>query len=123
MSLMNRKLIQLAVASTVAAGIAGDSGVTIFGAAPRGPESIMDDKGGDLGSCVAEVQHHLRWGCIRATNVGAVHVACHNRHFAEYRGYWKTTDFPAAAAAAKAAGTKINFYDSVTGKVRGSSFA
>jgi hypothetical protein len=97
---------------------ASESVDSIFGAAPAGTESLMEDKGDGLGSCVAEVQQNLRWGSERGTATGAVQVACHNRRYAEYSGYWLTTDFPAAAAAADAAGKKLKFYDSVTGKVR-----
>lgn len=40
-----------------------------------------------------------------------------NRHYAEFGGYWATTDFVKAAQAMPADQWPIQFYDSVTGKL------
>ena len=81
----------------------------IFGAAPPGPDSLMDDKGGT--SCVGPVQEGLRWEVDQEL---AERIACHNRRYAEYAGYWTAeTTFLAEAEGAD----EIEFFDSVTGKL------
>lgn len=62
-----------------------------------------------FGTCIAEVQDTLRWGVARST---ANRICCHNRQYAEWSGYWATTEFLAAAHSS----SEITFYDSVTGK-------
>ena len=79
-----------------------------FGAAPRGAESLMEDK--SYGTCPSEVQAALRWSVDRAL---ANRIACHTRRYAERSGYWESTALPQAAAA----GEEISFYDSVSGKL------
>ena len=61
------------------------------------------------GTTETAVQKNLRWGCDRGT---ADRICSYNRHFAEYAGYWKNTDF------LDQVDRKVEtiYYDSVTGK-------
>jgi hypothetical protein len=65
------------------------------------------------GTTEKPVVKDLRWNCDYEV---ADRICCFNRHYAEYAGYWQTTDFMAEAAQVAAAdpdGT-IDYYDSVT---------
>ena len=51
-------------------------------------ESLMNEK--QHGTCSKPVMSVLRWGCDVST---ADRICCFNRHYAEYSGYWETTQF------------------------------
>lgn len=70
-------------------------------------ESIMSPK--EHGTSAQPVQKNLRWNCDYDT---ADRICNFNRHYAEYAGYWTSTDF---LKAAKDASQPVQFYDSVTG--------
>jgi len=75
-----------------------------------GDESIMAPKA--HGTSNTPVQKDLRWDCDYQT---ADRICNFNRHFAEYRGYWRTTSFlndPLVKSA-----QQIQFHDSNTGKL------
>eukprot|EP01084_Bolivina_argentea_P203942 348237_1 len=72
-----------------------------------GDDSIMSKK--EHGTTDKPVQQKLKWQCDRKT---ANKICCHNRHFAENSGYWKTTLFLKEIDKNK----PITFYDSVSGK-------
>lgn len=74
-----------------------------------GEESIMAPK--DHGTSKTPVQEDLRWGCDRAT---ADRICNFNRHSAEYRGYWTSSNFLEEASETT---ESIKFYDSNTGKL------
>ena len=71
-------------------------------------ESVMAPKA--HGTSEAPVQKNLRWKCDFDT---ADRICNFNRHYAEYAGYWASTEF---VKAAKESNEPIQFYDSVTGK-------
>jgi hypothetical protein len=74
-------------------------------------EDVMSPKA--HGTTEKPVVKDLRWNCDYEV---ADRICCFNRHYAEYAGYWQTTDFMAEAAQVAAAdpdGT-IDYYDSVT---------
>jgi len=73
----------------------------------QGSADVMNQK--TFGSCVAPVRAPLRWGSSESTGN---QICCHNRDYAEYFGYWRSTDFPFVKDPAQA---EITFYDSVTG--------
>jgi peptide methionine sulfoxide reductase MsrB len=75
--------------------------------APTAQHSVMHSRA--FGTCIAEVQDPLRWGADRST---ANRICCHNRHYAEWSGYWSSTEFLAAARSS----SEITLYDSVTGE-------
>jgi len=52
-----------------------------------------------------------RWGCDYET---ADRICNFNRHYAEYAGYWQTTEFLKSIEKEE---KPINFYDSVTGEL------
>ena len=60
------------------------------------------------GTSDAAVQTELRWNVNRDT---ADRICNFNRHYAEYAGYWKTTDFLKTVDREK----PTVYYDSVTG--------
>ena len=72
-----------------------------------GDESIMAQKA--HGSSDKPAMKNLRWNVDYQTTD---RVCNFNRHYAEYSGYWKTTDF--LKTVSKSEPTK--FYDPVTGK-------
>jgi len=72
-----------------------------------GEESIMSPK--EHGTSKKPVQKDLKWNCDYET---ADRICNFNRHYAEYAGYWRTTDFLKEADRTN----PITFYDSVTGK-------
>jgi hypothetical protein len=72
-------------------------------------ESVMAPKA--HGTSDAPVQPKLRWNCDYQT---ADRICNFNRHYAEYAGYWQTTDFLNAVKQMKE-GETMDFYDSVTG--------
>ena len=72
-------------------------------------ESVMSKKA--HGTSEKPVQTNLRWNCDYDT---ADRICNFNRHYAEYAGYWTTTEFLKAVKDAK---EPVNFYDSVTGKL------
>ena len=55
------------------------------------------------------VMKDLRWGCDYET---ADRICNFNRHYAEYAGYWQTTEFLKSIEKEE---QPIKFYDSVTG--------
>uniref|UniRef100_A0A7S2SV92 Peptide-methionine (R)-S-oxide reductase n=1 Tax=Rhizochromulina marina TaxID=1034831 RepID=A0A7S2SV92_9STRA len=77
-----------------------------------GEEEIMRPKA--HGTSETPVQEGLRWSCDRDT---ADRICNFNRHYAEYSGYWESTDFlkqePADSGDAQGA---ITFFDSNSGK-------
>jgi peptide methionine sulfoxide reductase MsrB len=73
-------------------------------------ESVMSPKA--HGTSERPVQSTLRWACDVAT---ADRICSFNRHYAEYAGYWTTTDFLKYVKEEYQEGTPIQFYDSVTG--------
>merc|ERR1712232_1505428 len=80
-----------------------------MGPCVMGDESIMAPKA--HGTSNTPVQDKLRWGCDRST---ADLICNFNRHYAEYRGYWTSTDF---LKEENAASGPIKFYDSNSGKL------
>jgi len=71
-----------------------------------GDDSLMKQK--SHGSCTRPVMKELRWNLDYAT---ADNICCFNRHYAEYSGYWTTTNFLQQEDGKK----EITFYDSVSG--------
>jgi len=61
------------------------------------------------GTCEKPVQADLRWGCDVKK---ADEISCFNRHYAEYSGYWKKTNFLKEVDKSG----ETTYYDSVTGK-------
>jgi hypothetical protein len=106
-------------------------------------ESVMSEK--KHGTSEKPVQSNLRWNCdfntadricnfVRSFLCGTSHVyainadvfsdtsaffSFQNRHYAEYAGYWQTTDFLKYVKENYKEGESepIKFYDSVTGKL------
>ena len=74
-------------------------------------EEVMSQK--QHGTSEKPVQKELRWNCDYNT---ADRICNFNRHYAEYAGYWQTTDFIKSIADGRLE-TPIKFYDSVTGKL------
>lgn len=74
-------------------------------------ESVMSQKA--HGTSEQPVQKSLRWNCDYDTSD---RICNFNRHYAEFAGYWQTTDF---LNSLKDENLKlpIEFYDSVTGKL------
>jgi hypothetical protein len=64
------------------------------------------------GTTASPVQQKLRWGVDRET---ADRICSYNRHYAEYAGYFKSTDFMKDMQNAGVE-TTITYYDSVSGK-------
>ena len=77
-----------------------------------GDESIMRPKA--HGTSNTPVQQNLRWDCDYDT---ADRICNFNRHYAEYRGYWRTTPFVKEAMEDYEANGEVKFYDSNTGKL------
>jgi len=73
----------------------------------KGGEELMDKKA--HGTSPYAVQQDLRWNVERGT---ADRICSFNRHYAEYAGYWKTTNFLKEVSRD---GPTV-YYDSVTGK-------
>mmetsp|Transcript_1726 Transcript_1726/g.2476 ORF Transcript_1726/g.2476 Transcript_1726/m.2476 type:complete len:222 (+) Transcript_1726:33-698(+) len=77
-----------------------------------GEESIMAPK--KHGTSDTPVQGNLRWGC----DVKVADNICNfNRHYAEYRGYWRSTSFIEQAKVEYEQNGEVKFYDSNTGKL------
>ena len=72
-------------------------------------EDVMSQKA--HGTSEKPVMKSLRWGCDYET---ADRICNFNRHYAEYAGYWQTTDFLKSIQDSK---EPVDFYDSVTGKL------
>lgn len=72
-------------------------------------EGVMSQK--KHGTSEKPVQKKLRWNCDFDT---ADRICNFNRHYAEYAGYWQTTDFLKTLDQME---QPIKFYDSVTGKL------
>jgi hypothetical protein len=70
-------------------------------------EAVMSTKA--HGTSEKPVQKDLRWKCDFDT---ADRICNYNRHYAEYGGYWETTDFLKTLSDEE---QPIKFYDSVTG--------
>lgn len=70
-------------------------------------ESVMSQKA--HGTSEKPVQEKLRWNCDFQT---ADRICNFNRHYAEFAGYWQTTDFLKSIPEEE---QPIKFYDSVTG--------
>ena len=78
-------------------------------------EAVMAPK--KHGTSDKPVQSNLRWSCDFET---ADRICNFNRHYAEYAGYWTSTDFLKYVKEHEEeikAGNPIDFYDSVTGKL------
>jgi peptide methionine sulfoxide reductase MsrB len=71
-------------------------------------ESVMSEKA--HGTSDKPVMKNLRWNCDYST---ADRICNFNRHYAEYSGYWQTTDF--LKDIDSNSNEPISFYDSVTG--------
>jgi len=78
----------------------------------KAEESVMSAKA--HGTSEKPVQTNLRWSCDFET---ADRICNFNRHYAEFAGYWQTTDFLKAVKEHSVAkkDEPIQFYDSVTG--------
>jgi peptide methionine sulfoxide reductase MsrB len=61
------------------------------------------------GSCEKPVQQTLKWNCDVET---ADRICCFNRHYAEHKRYWESTNFLKDIKEEE----ETIFYDSVTGK-------
>eukprot|EP00967_Tisochrysis_lutea_P048220 scaffold58874_cov33-Tisochrysis_lutea.AAC.2 len=79
----------------------------VGGALVRGDESLMAPKA--HGTTATPVQQQLRWNVDRST---ADRICSFNRHYAEYSGYYKNTDFIKSIQDAG----EVTYYDSVSGK-------
>eukprot|EP00979_Chaetoceros_neogracilis_P004549 scaffold797_cov408-Chaetoceros_neogracile.AAC.14 len=77
-----------------------------------GDEVIMIPK--KHGTSEVPVQDNLRWDCDRKV---ADNICNFNRHYAEHRGYWRSTDFVKEATKEYAEKGEIKFYDSNTGNL------
>lgn len=77
-----------------------------------GEESIMSPK--EHGTSSVPVQEALRWDCDRKV---ADNICNFNRHYAEFRGYWQSTNFVEEAKEEYQTTGEIKFYDSNTGKL------
>ena len=86
------------------------SAKTFKGPVVMGTEEIMADKGKGHGTSAVPIQKDLRWNCDIDT---ADKICNHNRHYAEYGGYWEKTSFLKEESEASG---EITFYDSNTGK-------
>jgi hypothetical protein len=78
-------------------------------------EELMNPK--KHGTSDQPVMNNLRWNCDYDT---ADRICNFNRHYAEYAGYWQTTDFLKAVKDGVDGTDETNpiqFYDSVTGKL------
>lgn len=91
----------------------------LFGGGPAfsapcvmGDESIMSKKA--HGTSDTPVQEKLRWDVDREI---ADRICNFNRHYAEHRGYWKSTSFVEDARKEYEANGEIKFYDSNSGKL------
>jgi hypothetical protein len=73
-------------------------------------EDVMSQK--QHGTSEKPVQKNLRWNCDYDT---ADRICNFNRHYAEYAGYWRTTDFLQSLKELKPDDLPVKFYDSVTG--------
>lgn len=71
-------------------------------------EDVMSKKA--HGTSEKPVQDKLRWGCDRDT---ADRICNFNRHYAEFAGYWSTTDYLNEIPRDEPS----EYYDSVTGKL------
>jgi len=72
-----------------------------------GGEEIMSQKA--HGTSEKPVQENLKWNC----DIKVADKICNfNRHYAEFAGYWETTDFLNTVDKTK----ETTYYDSVTGK-------
>ena len=77
-----------------------------------GKEDIMSPK--QHGTSSVPVQQDLRWNC----DVQVADRICNfNRHAAEYRGYWRSTEFAEQAKIEYEENGEVKFYDSNTGKL------
>jgi peptide methionine sulfoxide reductase MsrB len=76
----------------------------------KGTEALMSQKA--HGTSATAVQKDLRWGSDGGT---ADRICNYNRHFAEYAGYFRTTNFYKEAEAEAKSGDLV-FYDSNSGK-------
>ncbi|GFH61113.1 hypothetical protein CTEN210_17589 [Chaetoceros tenuissimus] len=77
-----------------------------------GDEEIMSPKA--HGTSANPVMENLRWECDREV---ADKICNFNRHYAEYRGYWRSTKFVEEAKKEFEENGEIKFYDSNTGKL------
>jgi hypothetical protein len=75
-------------------------------------EEVMSQKA--HGTSEKPVVKDLRWKCDFET---ADRICNFNRHYAEFAGYWQTTDFLKDVRENYADDKPIDFYDSVTGKL------
>jgi len=73
----------------------------------QGPESLMSAK--QHGTSDTPIQSTLRWNSDRKV---ADKIGLHNRHYAEYSGYWQKTNFLKEVSEDSG---EITFYDSATG--------
>jgi len=77
-----------------------------------GDESIMSQK--KFGTSDVPIQQNLRWGCDPKV---AERICNFNRHYAEYRNYWRSTSFVDEARKEYEENGEVKFYDSNTGKL------
>jgi len=77
-----------------------------------GDESIMSPK--SHGTSETSVQKNLRWNCDGKV---ADNICNFNRHFAEVRGYWVSTNFLKEGKLEYEKNGEVKFYDSNTGKL------
>lgn len=97
---------------TAARSVVGRAGMISanFGApVVMGTEAMMADKGTGHGTSTLPCQTNLRWNCDPDT---ANRICNYNRHYAEYGGYWKTTNFLKEVDRT----VQTVYYDSVSGK-------
>lgn len=66
------------------------------------------------GTSAVPVQDNLRWNCDQKV---ADNICNFNRHYAEYRGYWRSTEFIEAAKKEYEQNGDIQFFDSNTGQL------
>jgi peptide methionine sulfoxide reductase MsrB len=100
----------LAIVCLLLAAVSMGGNVTREYEAPvvMGDESIMEEKA--YGTCEHPVQANLRYGCPQDK---ANQICCHNRHYAEHSGFWRTTGWLQAVQGQGA----TKYFDSVTGKL------
>lgn len=100
---------------TRAAATSTSSRLAVFGTKADSKYPVMADEAvmspKTHGTSEKPVQEKLRWNCDFET---ADRICNFNRHYAEFAGYWATTDFLKNLNQEE---TPIKFYDSVTGKL------
>ncbi len=98
------------VNSEVLVTVRGSEETKVGGMLVRGEEKLMSEK--EHGTCRSAPMQNLQWGVSWRQ---ADKIACFNRHFAEYSGYFLSTKFPFETYDVRTNGP-MTFYGSISGK-------